>query len=92
MIKFENIAKKKEGVTLEKIYYQLIKTDAIDTTEANMRDVYSILALSVEREATESDFVYDVSRNKKDAEEILRLIEEAMPKTGELADLISELI
>ena len=59
-----------------KIILQLVVTNDVFQTEKEdrYRKVYSVLGLYYDDEIVQSEFVYDVSRNRSTAEKILNVL------------------
>lgn len=77
-------------------HYSLIETSQteIDLSGDNMdtETVYSALALYRENDYISSQFVYDISRDKEQAEYLLAAMRHKKPSKNELYDFISELL
>ena len=74
--------------------YTLIETPVteLDLKNSNDETVYSILALYPHGDYAESHFVYDVARDKRVAENILKKVISAKPDKHSLIDTVSELL
>ena len=75
------------------VSYRLIETEL---TRADLTgeesSVFSVLALYREDDIVTSEFVYDISRNKLQAEYVLSALKFSTPNKDELCDFISELL
>ncbi len=73
----------------EKAVFQLIETPPIDNKSSS---VYSILALYSDGEVISSRFAYDISRVRKNAEQLLGTLQSSSPAKDEIIDCICELL
>ncbi len=55
--------------------YQLVETPALDCENSNFKTVYSVLEVTQKGDDIETEFIYDISRIRSSAEEIMRSIE-----------------
>jgi len=73
--------------------YQLVETPSAKTEICTeFSTVYSALALYPNGDFYKSDFVYDISRTKERAKNIIDKLTECKPTENELIDFIAELI
>ena len=75
---------------MTKTTFTLIKTDAVTHTEK--KDVYSILAVESDGETAFAELAYDVARDHKTADELLKKIEWLSPELSEFIDTVAELM
>ncbi len=73
--------------------YQLISSPAVFASEDDaLNTVYSVLTVQSANGASETAFVYDVTRIKSVSEKILSEVSKNAPPLRLLADFISELL
>ena len=75
---------------MTKTTFTLIKTEAV--THPKQKDVFSILAVESDGETAFTELAYDVARDPKTANELLKKIEWLSPDLSEFIDTVAELL
>ena len=100
VVKFETVHTKqkrkkdfKMNIKTKGAVYQLVETpSATPEISVDIATVYSALALYPDGDFFKTCFVYDISRTKETARDIVEQLCEMKPKEEDLIDMISELI
>lgn len=80
--------------TQNKTLFQLVVTNDVLQTEKEDRynEVYSVLGLYYDNEVVQSKFIYDVTRIRSQAENILDVLSKNPPLPSNLSDFVEQLL
>lgn len=75
---------------MNKMTYTIIKTDAVSFPEE--KDVYSILAVESDGENAFAEIAYDIARDPKTANNIVKQIEKIAPSLSDFLEAVEDFL
>ena len=80
--------------TQNKTLFQLVVTNDVLQTEKEDRynEVYSVLGLYYDNEVVQSKLIYDITRIRSQAENILNVLSKNPPLPSNLSDFVEQLL